>query len=229
MQRFSLPLSGSLQTLFHAQKRSHFQSQNRRKLASLYQRIGCCNIVDLGLDSFAFLSPDMIQKYTEQFKQPELFASISGQIVSVPVELETPLRTAEMPLEDNYGMIDKITNNGRHSEELEKVQAEVRRTTPEKKPSIRERLEDAKRECASWKAPDKPTAQKSPWNWVTYEPEQEVASEMGVLPGRKQQGQYNKLRKDCVHSCKQSFRALVASCPKYLSLRSQKRRNRGSK
>ena len=52
-------------------------------------------------------------------------------------------------------MIDGIINNGCRGEELEKAQAEAHRTTPEKKPSIRERLEDAKRECAERKAPDK--------------------------------------------------------------------------
>ena len=119
-------------------------------------------VVGLGPENFASLSPDMIQKYTEQFKRPELFASINGQIVSVPVEPENPLRTAEMTLEDDYGMIDGIINNGRRGEELEKAQAEVRRTTPEKKPSIRERLEDAKRECAEREAPDKPAPQKMP-------------------------------------------------------------------
>lgn len=119
-------------------------------------------VVGLGSESFASLPPDMIQKYTEQFKRPELFASINGQIVSVPVEPENPLRTAEMTLEDDYGMIDGIINNGRRGEELEKVQAEVRRTTPEKKPSIRERLEDAKRECAERKGLDKPAPQKKP-------------------------------------------------------------------
>ena len=117
-------------------------------------------VVGLGPESFASLPPDMIQKYTEQFKRPELFASVNGQIVSVPVEPENPLRTAEMTLEDDYGMIDGIINNGRRGKELEKAQAEARRTTPEKKPSIRERLEDAKRECGSRKGPDKPTQQK---------------------------------------------------------------------
>ena len=119
-------------------------------------------VVGLGPESFSSLSPDMIQKYTEQFKRPELFASINGQIVSVPVEPENPLRTAEMTLEDDYGMIDGIINNGRRGEELEKAQAEAHRTTPEKKPSIRERLEDAKRECAERKSPDKPAPQKKP-------------------------------------------------------------------
>ena len=119
-------------------------------------------VVGLGPENFASLSPDMIQKYTEQFKRPELFASINGQIVSVPVEPENPLRTAEMTLEDDYGMIDGVINNGRRGEELEKAQAEVRRTTPEKKPSIRERLEDAKRECVERKGVDKPAPQKKP-------------------------------------------------------------------
>ena len=119
-------------------------------------------VVGLGPESFASLPPDMIQKYAEQFKRPELFASVNGQIVSVPVEPENPLRTAEMTLEDDYGMIDGIINNGRRGEELEKAQAEARRTTPEKKPSIRERLKDAKRECAERKSPDKPAPQKKP-------------------------------------------------------------------
>ena len=75
---------------------------------------------------------------------------------------DNPLKNAEMMLEDDYGMIDGIINNGRRGEELEKAQAEARRTTPEKKPSIRERLEDAKRECAEQKGPDKPAPQKKP-------------------------------------------------------------------
>ena len=65
-------------------------------------------------------------------------------------EKDNPLRTAEMTLEDDYGMIDGVINNGRRGEELEKAQEYAERTTPEK-PSIRERLEDAKRECAEHK------------------------------------------------------------------------------
>ena len=65
-------------------------------------------------------------------------------------EQDNPLRTAEMTLEDDYGMIDGVINNGRRGEELEKAQGYAERTTPEK-PSSRERLEDAKRECAEHK------------------------------------------------------------------------------
>ena len=68
-------------------------------------------------------------------------------------EKDNPLRTAEMTLEDDYGMIDGVINNGRRGEELEKAQEYAERTTPEKS-SIRERLEDAKRECAEHKPPE---------------------------------------------------------------------------
>lgn len=69
-------------------------------------------------------------------------------------EKDNPLRTAEMTLEDDYGMIDGIINNGRRGEELEKAQEHTERTQPEKKLSIRERLENARQECAKQKAPE---------------------------------------------------------------------------
>ena len=68
-------------------------------------------------------------------------------------EKDNPLRTAEMTLEDDYGMIDGVINNGRRGEELEKAQSYAEHTKPEKS-SIRERLEDAKRECAEHEPPE---------------------------------------------------------------------------
>ena len=56
-------------------------------------------------------------------------------------ERDNPLRTVEMTVEDDYGMIDGVINNGRRDEAVAK-------------PSIRERLEDAKRECAERKPPE---------------------------------------------------------------------------
>ena len=110
-------------------------------------------VVGLGEEDFASLSPELAQKYTEHFRQPEQFISLGGQIIAVPVEPEkdNPLRTAEMTLEDDYGMIDGVINNGRRGEETEKA-AE---SGPEKRPSIRERLEDAKKECSEHKPPEK--------------------------------------------------------------------------
>ena len=75
-------------------------------------------------------------------------------------EKDNPLRTAEMTLEDDYGMIDGVINNGRRGEELEKAKEHAERTQPEKKPSIRERLAAAKQECA--KQQPGPAPEKKP-------------------------------------------------------------------
>ncbi len=75
-------------------------------------------------------------------------------------EKNNPLRTAEMTLEDDYGMIDGVINNGRRGEELEKAKEHAERTQPEKKPSIRERLAAAKQECA--KQQPRPAPEKKP-------------------------------------------------------------------
>ena len=57
-------------------------------------------------------------------------------------EKENPLKTAEMTVEDDYGMIDGQINNGRRDEVKER-------------PSIRERLAEAKRECTERPTPEK--------------------------------------------------------------------------
>ena len=57
-----------------------------------------------------------------------------------PQEKENSLRTPEMTIEDDYGMIDGVINNGRRDE-------------PQGKTSIRDRLEAAKKECAQQKPP----------------------------------------------------------------------------
>ncbi len=61
---------------------------------------------------------------------------------AVSAEKDNPLRTAEMTIEDDYGMIDGIINNGRRDE-------------PTGKESIVARLEAAKKECAERKPPEK--------------------------------------------------------------------------
>ena len=110
-------------------------------------------VVGLGEEDFTSLSSELAQKYTEHFRQPEQFISLGGQIIAVPVEPEkdNPLRTAEMTLEDDYGMIDGVINNGRRGEETEKAAEKG----TEKKPSIRERLEDARKECSEHRPPEK--------------------------------------------------------------------------
>ena len=119
-------------------------------------------VVGLGEESFVSLSPEMAQKYMEHFKQPEQFISLNGQIIALLVEPENPLRTAEMTVEDDYGMIDGVINNGRKGEELGAAKAEAARTSLEKRPSIRERLAEAKKECGERKPPDKSHQKKPP-------------------------------------------------------------------
>lgn len=75
-------------------------------------------------------------------------------VAAEQLEKDNPLRTAEMTLEDDYGMIDGVINNGRRGEEVEKAAEYAERTRAEKKPSIRERLEDARRKCADRKPPE---------------------------------------------------------------------------
>ncbi len=89
-------------------------------------------------------------KYLIMGNGTRAFAVLAEQ----PQEKENPLRTAEMTLEDDYGMIDGVINNGRRGEEMEKAEEAAARDGAEKKPSIRERLEDAKRECADRKPPE---------------------------------------------------------------------------
>ena len=119
-------------------------------------------VMGLGEESFTSLTPELAQKYMEHFKQPEQFINLNEQIIALPVELENPLRTAEMTVEDDYGMIDGIINNGRKGEELEAAKAEAARTSPEKRPSIRERLAEAKKECGERKPSDKAHQKKPP-------------------------------------------------------------------
>ena len=120
-------------------------------------------VVGLGEEDFTSLPPDLAQKYTEHFKQPEQFINLNGQIIALPVEPENPLRTAEMTVEDDYGMIDGVINNGRKGGGAGGGEG-VRRAGPlrEKKPSIRERLEEAKKECGERKPPDKGSAEEAP-------------------------------------------------------------------
>lgn len=58
---------------------------------------------------------------------------------------ENHLKNAEMAMEDDYGMIDGIINNG---------PKEVTPPGTNDKPSIRERLTEAKRECSERKSPE---------------------------------------------------------------------------
>ena len=100
-------------------------------------------------------------------------------------EQDNPLRTAEMTLEDGYGMIDGVINNGRRGEELEKAKEHAERTQPEKSPPSGSGWRRQSR-SARGSSPDLPR-RKSPRNWGNDKPGREVAAGMGLLPGGKRQ------------------------------------------
>ena len=101
-------------------------------------------------------------------------------------EKDNPLRTAEMTLEDDYGMIDGVINNGRRGEELEKAQEYASGQRRRSLPSV-----------SGWRTPNgsvpsiSPRRARSPTvmcrSMTAYEPKQEMAAGMGVLLGRKRQ------------------------------------------
>ena len=68
------------------------------------------------------------------------------------LEPENYLKNAEMAVEDDYGMIDGIINNGKK---------EVTPPGPDEKTSIRDRLAEAKRECAERKPPEMKKPEKN--------------------------------------------------------------------
>ena len=67
-----------------------------------------------------------------------------------------------MTLEDDYGMIDGIINNGRRGEELEKAQDEARRTTPEKSPPSGNGWRTRNRSAARRESPGQALAEEAP-------------------------------------------------------------------
>ncbi len=58
-------------------------------------------IVGLGEEDFTDLSPDLMEKYGEQFKYPEKFARIAGEIITV--NSLPPTNTGEKPMMHHSG------------------------------------------------------------------------------------------------------------------------------
>lgn len=103
---------------------------------------------------FPLLSGDTIDlsmlNYIEHYRHSPLVQQAVYDLIekmpqaTVIGEVENHLKNTEMAMEDDYGMIDGIINNG------------SKETTPpgaDEKPSIRERLSEAKQECEGRKPP----------------------------------------------------------------------------
>ena len=53
--------------------------------------------------------------------------------------------------------------------------------------------------------------------------------EWSFFLGKNGRRQYNEVCQGCAHDCKQSFRAVLIACPRYLSKRSKNCGGKGSK
>ena len=97
---------------------------------------------------------DCFQKFRGQQHIHVLCQIPPAQIVQiVDIGLKYEIVDVGRKLLEPVSYTHLVINNGRRGEELEKAQEYAERATPEK-PSIRERLEDAKRECAEHKPPE---------------------------------------------------------------------------
>ena len=96
-------------------------------------------VVGLDEENFTSLSPDLAQKYSEYFNQPEQFLTLNGQLNALPVEPQAPLCPAENPRIDE--------GSGCKEGAQESIPVEFSEAPAEKKSSIQSRLEKAKERC----------------------------------------------------------------------------------
>lgn len=100
-------------------------------------------VTGLTEDSFGSLTPEQIDTYTQMYQTPEAFMRMGRDIVAIPIAPEgekvNPLAKVEEILEDDYGMIDGIINNGPRKEDDTKGFDKT-----ENKRSIHDRLEKGK-------------------------------------------------------------------------------------
>lgn len=128
-------------------------------------------------------------------------------------------------LERNQSLVDGIANNDRRVKEVEKARSK-RAGLPRRKNFHSGAVEGCKTRVGGTKnARQARPAEEVPVIGRFMSRSKKRHLEWTFFLDENGRRQYNKLCKGCVHPCKQSFRAVVVSCPHYLSLRSQKCRN----
>ena len=100
-------------------------------------------------------------------------------------EKDNPLRTAEMTLEDDYGMIDGVINNGRRARSWRRPRSTRSGRSRKKSPPSGNGWRRQSRSARSSR-PGLPR-RRSPRSWGSDEPGREVAAGMGLLPGGERQ------------------------------------------
>ncbi len=148
-------LEKALGKLLEAQKNKqpkvHRGKQTLKQLAGQNAGLANIEITNQNIKSFTHLTKEQMQAagYGVHHESDDRKYLIMGNgthafaVLREPKrEKDNPLKNAEMSMEDDYGMIDGIINNGSREETKEK-------------PSIRERLAEAKRECSERTPPEK--------------------------------------------------------------------------
>ena len=104
-------------------------------------------VVGLDEENFTSLSPELAQKYSEYFNQPEQFLNLNGQLNALPVDPQTPLCPAEKPRIDDC--------SGCKEGAQAPIPVEFSEAPAEKKSSVQSRLEKAKERCDKSALPDR--------------------------------------------------------------------------
>jgi len=118
-------------------------------------------------DSFGSLPDNLINKFSEQFKQPETFVKIGHEIISIPAE---PIKQPDLNITENKGIINfgaSSQNTVIHqtTQQIKTNSVDMRsvsrsKTAAGKKPSVKKILEQAKKEQGDRGQPKPP--RKSP-------------------------------------------------------------------
>ena len=112
-------------------------------------------ICGLDGDRFGSLPDELISKFSEQFKQPEMFIQVGREMLALPTE---PQKPRDLHIENNSGIINfgSGTNTIIHTHTRQTVSSVTMKETGRDKPSVRKTLEQAKKEQGSRGQPKPP-------------------------------------------------------------------------
>lgn len=118
-----------------------------------------CGLTD---DNFGSLPDELINKFSEQFKQPETFVKIGHEIISISAE---PIKRSDLHMEGNNGIISFgnsstnviISTKSQQLKTNSRIDGVPRNMPPkDKKLSIKEQLQQAKKEQGEQSEPKPP-------------------------------------------------------------------------
>lgn len=116
-------------------------------------------ICGLDGDRFGSLPDELISKFSEQFKQPEMFIQVGREMLVLPTK---PQKPRDLHIERNDGIINfgSGTNTIIHTHIRQTASSFTMKETGRGKPSVRKTLEQAKKEQGNRGQPKPP--RKSP-------------------------------------------------------------------